>query len=68
MVYVYTGMHKDVTLSRIANIRPGELGGQFWVHLITFGMGPLLGLLTTLFPLTTDFVVAWLQPGTQSFK
>jgi hypothetical protein len=31
-------------------------------------VGPLLGLLTTLFPSITDFVVSWLQPSTQAIK
>jgi hypothetical protein len=48
----------DDTLSHITNTRPRELGGQFWLQLITCGIGPLLGLLTTLFPSVTDFVAS----------
>ncbi|MGD0214375.1 MAG: hypothetical protein ABSB87_14185 [Terriglobales bacterium] len=67
-VLVFAQMHRDATLSHITHTRPGELGGQFWLHLITFGVGPLLGLLTTLFPAMTDFVSSWLQPGMQALK
>jgi hypothetical protein len=34
----------------------------------TFGIGPLMGLLTTLFPSITDFATSWLQPSVQAFK
>jgi hypothetical protein len=44
-----------------------ELAFYSW-QLFTFGIGPLLGLLTTLFPSITDFVVSWLQPSSQAIK
>jgi hypothetical protein len=68
VVLVFAQMHRDATLSHITNTRPGELGGKFWMQLVTFGVGPLLGLLTTLFPSITDFVGSWLQPGMQALK
>jgi hypothetical protein len=68
VVLVFGQMHRDATLSHITNTHPGELGGQFWVHLIIFGVGPLLGLLTTLFPSVTDFVTSWLQPSMQALQ
>jgi hypothetical protein len=52
----------------VTDTSPGELGGEFWRQVFTFGVGPLIGLLTTLFPSITDFVVSWLQPGTQAIK
>jgi hypothetical protein len=68
LTIVFVQMHRDPTLSHITNTSPGELGSQFWIHIITFGIGPLLGLLTTLFPSITDFVTSWLQPGTQALQ
>ncbi|HLM82912.1 MAG TPA: hypothetical protein VK302_20105 [Terriglobales bacterium] len=68
VIVVFAQMHRDATLSHITNTRPGELGGQFWLHLLTFGVGPLLGLLTALFPSITDFVSSWLQPSMQALK
>ena len=68
VVYVYAEMHRDSTLSLITNKTPGELGLDFWMKLIAFGVGPLIGLLTTLFPSMTDFVVSFLQPGAQAIK
>jgi hypothetical protein len=68
VITVYAGINRDATLSHITNTLPGELGGQFWLQLITFGIGPLVGLLTTLFPSVTDFVTSWLQPSVQALK
>ena len=68
VITVYAGMNRDATLSHITNTPPGELGGQFWLQLITFGIGPLVGLLTTLFPSITDFATSWLQPSVQALK
>ncbi len=67
-VLAYSQMSRDATLSHITNTRPGELGSEFWIRLITFGVGPLFGLLTTLFPSITDFVFSWLQPSVQALK
>ncbi len=68
MIFTYAEMSRDATLSHIANTNPGELGLDFFVKMATFGIGPLLGLLTTLFPSLTDFIVSFLQPGVQAFK
>jgi len=68
LVVVYAEMHRDATLSHVTNTTPGELGGHFWLQLFAFGIGPLLGLLTALFPSITDFVVSWIQPGAQAIK
>jgi hypothetical protein len=55
-------------LSHITNTTPGELGDDFWLKLVGFGLAPLLGLLTAIFPSISDFVFSWLQPGLQSVK
>ena len=68
IIFTYGEMCRDATLSHIANTTPGELGMEFWVKMAAFGIGPLIGLLTTLFPSMTDFVVSFLQPGAQAFK
>ena len=68
VIFVYAGMHRDATLSHITQTRPGELGFDFYSKIFSFGIGPLIGLLTTLFPAITDFVVSWLQPGAETMK
>lgn len=68
VILVYAEMHRDATLSRITKTDPDKLGLEFWAKLFAFGIGPLIGLLTTLFPSMTDFVVSFLQPGAQAIK
>ena len=66
--FVYADMHRDSTLSHVTNTNPGELGTEFWFKLIGFGLGPILGLLTTVLPGLGDFLFSWLQPGLASLK
>jgi hypothetical protein len=68
LIIAYAEMSRDATLSRIADTNPGELGWEFWAKMAALGAGPLLGLLTTLFPSMTDFIVSFLQPGAQALK
>jgi len=68
VVSVYAQMHRDATLSNITNTNPGELGSDFWTKIIAVGAGPVLALLTAIFPQITTFVVSWLQPGVQAIK
>jgi hypothetical protein len=67
-ILVYSQMCRDATLSHITNTKPGELGFDFWLRLVGFGIGPLIGLLTTLFPSITDFALSWLQPSVAALK
>src|SRR5262249_10819909 len=50
IVKVYADMHRDATLSHVTNTKPGELGSEFWFKIIGFGLAPLIGLLTRIFP------------------
>lgn len=68
IVFVCAQIHRDPILSLVTNTKPGELGGDFWLKLLGFGAGPVLGLLTTLFPQLTDFLFSWVQPGISSIK
>ena len=68
IIFVYAEIHRDPTLSYITNTDPGKLGMDFWVKLIAFGIGPLVGLLTALFPEFTGFLTSWLQPAVGAIK
>lgn len=63
ITFVYADMHRDSTLSRVTNTTPGELGTEFWIKMIGFGVGPLIGLLAYVFPGVTDVIFSWLQSG-----
>lgn len=66
--FVYAGMHRDTTLSHITNTTPGELGWAFWAKLAAIGIGPLLAVLTALFPAMAGFLTSWLQPSVEAIK
>jgi hypothetical protein len=68
IAFVYAQVHRDPILSFLTNTKPGELGGDFWLKLLGFGAGPVLGLLATLFPQLTDFLFSWVQPSLTSIK
>ena len=68
IVAVYSQMHRDATLSYLTDTKPGELGSDFWIKLIGFGAGPVLGLVASVFPEFTGFIFSWIQPGIASLK
>jgi hypothetical protein len=68
VVLVYSQMHRDATLSYLTATKPGELGMDFWIKLISFAVGPVLGLIASVFPEFTDFIFSWVQPGVASLK
>jgi hypothetical protein len=68
IIAVYSQMHRDTTLSNLTSTTPGELGSDFWIKLIGFGVGPVLGLIASVFPEFTDFLFSWVQPGLGSIK
>ena len=68
IVLIYAQMHRDSILSLVTNTKPGELGADFWLKLVGFGAGPVLGLVATIFPDVTDFLFSWVQPGVNSIK
>jgi hypothetical protein len=68
IVVVYSQMYRDSTLSHLTGTTPGELGSDFWIKLVGFGLGPALGLVASVFPEFTDFIFSWVQPGLASLK
>jgi hypothetical protein len=67
-ILVYSQMSRDATLSHITNTKPGQLGFEFWLRLVGFGIGPAIGLLSTLFPSIADFALSWVQPSVAALK
>jgi hypothetical protein len=65
---VYSGMHRNATLSRITDTKPGELGIAFWIRMGAFIVVPALGLLAAQFPEIGGFLFSWLQPAAESLS
>lgn len=65
---VYAQAHKNATISRITDTKPGELGGEFWLRLAGFVSVPLLTLIATKFPEIGGFLFSWLEPASQAFR
>jgi hypothetical protein len=55
VVKVYAEMHRDATLSYVTNTKPGTLDPEFWFKVLAFGLAPLAGLLTRVFPQNQRF-------------
>ena len=68
VIYVYSGMERDATLSYITDTKPGKIGGEFYIKMAAFLAGPVVGILTTQFPAISDSILGWLQPGLDAFK
>jgi len=66
--FVFAQMHRDATLSRITNTKPGELGLDFWIRLVSFAAVPLFSLLTAQFPGLSGMFFSWMQPALQALK
>ena len=65
---VYSQMFRDATLSHLTDTKPGELGSQFWIKFAAVGVGPLVGLVATVFPGISQFLLSWLQPSLSAMK
>ncbi|HEY2819417.1 MAG TPA: hypothetical protein VGJ06_00140 [Candidatus Acidoferrum sp.] len=65
---VYAQMHRDNILSRLTSSKPGELGWDFWLKLLSAGAIPIFSLLASQFPSIRQFLFSWLEPALQAVK
>jgi hypothetical protein len=65
---VFAQIYRDAILSYITDTKPGELGGDFWVRIISFSILPVLSLLASQFATVNRFFYAWLQPAVQALN
>jgi hypothetical protein len=61
VIFVYAQAHRDATLSHITNTNPGELGEDFYLKVLQFGIGPAIGLISVLFPSLANLLFSWIQ-------
>jgi hypothetical protein len=65
---VFAQIHRDTTLSHITDTKPGELGGDFWLRMVSFIALPLFSLFASQFPEIGRFFYSWLQPALQALS
>lgn len=65
---IYAQMHRDSVLSYITDTKPGELGSDFWVRIVSFVALPLLSLLASQFPEIGGTISSWLEPAMHALK
>lgn len=63
VITVYAQAHRDATLSNITRTTPGDLGGDFYLKVLQFVLGPAIGLISVMYPSISNFLFTWLQPG-----
>jgi hypothetical protein len=64
--YVYEEMHRDPTVRCMTSTDPNKVDAAFWFKLISAGLLPLLGLLTSLFPQVGHFLYTIAAPILQA--
>jgi hypothetical protein len=68
VVIVFAGIHRDAILSNLTDSKPGELGGDFWLRIISFGALPVLGFFASQLPQVNGAIYSWLQPALEAIK
>jgi hypothetical protein len=59
---VYAQMHRDPVLSRMTDTKSGELGGDFWMRMLSLTGLPVVSLVATQFPSIGNFLFSWVGP------
>lgn len=66
--FVYAQMHRDSTLSYITDTKPGELGINFWIRILSFVAVPVFGLLASQYPEIGNIFSSWVEPAVNALK
>ena len=66
--YVYEGMHRDPTLSRMTSTEPGKLDAAFWAKLVSAGIVPLVALVSTVYPPFGHLLYSLVGPLLQALR
>jgi hypothetical protein len=66
--YVYEEMHRDPTVRCMTSTDPNKIDAAFWFKLVSAGLLPLLGLLTSLFPQVGHFLYTIAAPILQATR
>ncbi len=61
-------MHRNPILSRITDTKANELGGDFYLRVVSFGILPVLTWLAYEFPDIGNLISKFLLPGVPVIK
>jgi hypothetical protein len=61
-------MEKDKMLCLLAETKSGEHSAELIFKIVSYGLGPLLGILSAYFPTMSRFLFSWLQPTLETLK
>ena len=64
---VYSGIHRDAVVSALTSTNPGELGGIFWLKIISFAALPVFSFAAAQFPELKNLLFSWVEPALQAF-
>jgi len=65
---VLAQVYCDPILSNLTDSKAGELGGDFWIRIVSFTALPLFGFLASQFPQVSGFLYSWIRSALQSVK
>lgn len=68
VIWVFAQMHRNAILSRNTDTKANELGWDFYLRIISFGVLPVLTWLAYQFPDIGDFVTKFVQPAVPVIK
>jgi hypothetical protein len=65
---VLASSERDQVLSRLNGTKPGKIGKDFYMNLLSYGALPVLTVLAAQFPAVGSFLFSWVQPVLQALR
>ena len=62
IIWVFAQMHRDPILSRLTGTKANELGGEFYLRVVSYGTLPVLTWLAYQFPAISNEILKYFQP------
>jgi hypothetical protein len=66
IVVVIAQVERNALVSRLSNSTPGELGSNFYLQLLKYGMVPILTIFGSQIPFFSNVVLKWVQPALEA--
>jgi hypothetical protein len=66
--FTLAAAERDEVLSRLNGTKPGKVGKDFYLNLLSYGALPVLTVLAAQFPAIGSFLFSWVQPVLQTLR